>query len=184
LRRIRIPASNPAFRIAALRCPVATARCRCQPIATKSANLNQQKRKKTIMKGKKHAILAVLVTVVVDIIMLLIPHANNVAYWVAFVCLTLSGLLFLLPMLFQARDYVTRVPVLIALAVNYVVQIVVLFLSNTGWWRVTMILELIVLLAVAAIALYTSFFEEHNDAANDKLVAESANRYTSQQGGF
>lgn len=119
------------------------------------------------MKGKKHAILAVLVTVVVDIIMLLIPHANNVAYWVAFVCLTLSGLLFLLPMLFQARDYVTRVPVLIALAVNYVVQIVVLFLSNTGWWRVTMILELIVLLAVAAIALYTSFFEEHNDAAND-----------------
>lgn len=136
------------------------------------------------MKGKQHVVLAVLVTVVVDIIMLLIPHANNVAYWVAFVCLTLSGLLFLLPMLFQARDYMTRVPVLIALAVNYVVQIVVLFLSNTGWWRVTMILELIALLAVAAIALYTSFFEEHNDAANDKLAAESANRYTSQRGGF
>lgn len=136
------------------------------------------------MKGKQPAILAVLVTVVVDVIMLLIPHANNVAYWVAFVCLTLSGLLFLLPMLFQARDYVTRVPMLIALSVNYVVQIVVLFLSNTGWWRVTMILELIVLLAVAAVALYTSFFEEHNDAANDQLAAESANRYTPQRGGL
>lgn len=137
------------------------------------------------MKGKQPIIFAVLVTVVVDVIMLIVPHANVLAFWLAFVMLTLSGLAFLIPALVRpASDYTTRIPAVVALGVNYVLQIVLTFFSNTGWWRVTLVVELVALLAVSGIALAVSYSEQRNDAANAQYAADSANRFVPKQGGF
>ena len=137
------------------------------------------------MKNKQPAIFAVLATVVIDIIMLLIPHTNTLAFWIAFTTLTLSGLLFLVPMLVKPpSDYTTRVPIFAALGVNYVIQIVLTFVSNTGLWRLTVIVALPLFLALAAVALLTSLSEQKNDEANARLEQESANRFVPKQGGF
>ncbi|KFI97053.1 MULTISPECIES: hypothetical protein [Bifidobacterium] len=137
------------------------------------------------MNNKQPIIFAVLATVVVDVIMLVIPHANVLSFWLAFVMLTLSGLAFLIPALVRpATDYTTRLPAFVALGANYVLQIVLTFFSNTGWWRVTLIVELLALLAVSGIALAVSYTERRNDAANAYYAQDSANRFTPKQGGF
>lgn len=137
------------------------------------------------MHGKQTTIFVILMIVVVDVIMLLIPHVNVFAFWIALALLTFSGLLFLIPLLVNPpSDYTTRVPVLVALGVNYVVQIILTFISNTGAWRVTVIIALILFLALAAVALGTSHSEQVNDEDNARLAQEEGTKFVPKKGSF
>ncbi|MBW3079015.1 hypothetical protein [Bifidobacterium simiiventris] len=138
-----------------------------------------------MIQGKQAPIFIVLATVVVDIIMLLIPHTNAVAFWIALALLTLSGLLFLVPFTVGSpSDYTTRIPVIAALGVNYVAQIVLTFIANTGAWRVTVGIALVLFLVLAAVALATSRSEQASDESAARLAQQEETRFTPTKGGF
>ena len=134
------------------------------------------------MRGQQPQILTVLVTIIVDVIMLLVVGTTTITFWIAFVGLTIGGLLFLVPLSVKpAHDYMTRIPVFILLGLNYIAQIVLVLFSHVINWRVMIIIELILILAVAGITLFS---EQRNDEANAKLANNDDAKYIPRQGSF
>lgn len=141
------------------------------------------------MKSPKLALIGGVVLVVTLLVALLVPHSDDLTFWVALVCVAAAQVTWIIgmavsPDLLPRGDYLVSFPAKVAVAAWVVATMALLVISGVLSMTLLIILELLAAAAALIVVVLVSMNVDHHNAASEAFQAGQGERFTPREGGF